>query len=269
MALLSFPSPATNGQLYPTSPLPGQNQYQYENATQTWRLLGAATGVAPGCYGDSLTVPAFCVDAQGRLTSVSSIPFSIATPTQLGVVQIGNNVQVSGGVISILNATTLQAGVVQLNNTVTSTSTTQAATANAVKTAYDVAAAAVPNASYTAKGDIVAGTGTATYTDLPVGTNGQYLRADSAYPTGLVWSNPPAFYNLDDISGSFDGVVKTFPLTIGGVAYVPSPVSNIMVFLGGMAQTPGITEAYTVAGSSITFLTAPSAGTSFYATTIY
>ncbi len=268
MTLLIFPSSPTNGQLYPTSPLAGQNQYEWESATQTWRLLGPATGVAPGCYGDSLTVSTFCVDAQGRLTSASSVPFSIATTTQLGVVQIGNNVQVSGGVISILDATTFQSGVVQLNNTVTSTSTTEAATADAVKTAYDVAAAAVPNASYTSKGDIVVGTGAATYTDLAVGTNGQYLRADSATPTGLIWSNPPAFYNLDDISGSFDGVVTTFPLTIGGTAYVPSPVSNIMVFLGGVAQTPGITGAYTVSGSSITFSTAPPTGTSFYATTI-
>ena len=44
--------------------------------------------------------------------------------------------------VSIRSASTSQTGIVQLNNTVTSTSTAQAATANAVKTAYDKAVAA-------------------------------------------------------------------------------------------------------------------------------
>ena len=80
MALLSFPSPATNGQLYPTSPLPGQNQYEYESATQTWRLLGAATGVTAGCYGDGTNVAAICVDPQGRITSAVNVPISVTIP---------------------------------------------------------------------------------------------------------------------------------------------------------------------------------------------
>lgn len=44
------------------------------------------------------------------------------------------------------NATTVKAGIVQLNDTVTSTSTIQAATANAVKLAYDKANSALPKA---------------------------------------------------------------------------------------------------------------------------
>lgn len=42
-------------------------------------------------------------------------------------------------------ASTSAAGIVQLNDTISSTSTTQAATANAVKTAYDLANAAIPS----------------------------------------------------------------------------------------------------------------------------
>jgi hypothetical protein len=37
----------------------------------------------------------------------------------------------------------------------------------------------------TAKGDLIAGTGSATFDNLPVGTNGQYLQADSTAATGL------------------------------------------------------------------------------------
>ncbi len=92
--------------------------------------------------------------------------------------------------------------------------------------------------------------------------------------TGVLWQiltvGPaiPVFQNYDDISGLFDGVVKSFPLTIGAVPFPPAPSTNITVFLGGVAQTPGLGNAYTVTGSTITFDTAPLTGTGFYATTI-
>ena len=40
----------------------------------------------------------------------------------------------------------------------------------------------------TAKGDLIAGTGSATFDNLPVGTNGQTLVADSTASTGLKWA---------------------------------------------------------------------------------
>ena len=42
----------------------------------------------------------------------------------------------------------------------------------------------------TAKGDLIAGTGSATFDNLPVGTNGQTLVADSTASTGLKWAAP-------------------------------------------------------------------------------
>ena len=42
----------------------------------------------------------------------------------------------------------------------------------------------------TAKGDLIAGTGSATFDNLPVGTNGQTLVADSTAATGLKWATP-------------------------------------------------------------------------------
>ena len=81
MALLNFPPSPTNGQLFPSVPLVGQNQYEWEAATQTWRLLGAATAVLPGTYGDGSNVGQFTVDAQGRLTSAIDTP--IVFPTTL------------------------------------------------------------------------------------------------------------------------------------------------------------------------------------------
>lgn len=76
MALLIFPSNPINGQLFPVSPVAGQNQYQWDSADNTWRLLGAATGVTPGDYCSTVgSVPRFTVDAQGRITTVQCVSF--------------------------------------------------------------------------------------------------------------------------------------------------------------------------------------------------
>ena len=61
-----------------------------------------------------------------------------ASATTLGGVKIGDNIQISSGVISILTATTGRYGVVQLNNTLTSTNTAQALTAAQGKTLKDL-----------------------------------------------------------------------------------------------------------------------------------
>lgn len=86
-------------------------------------------------------------------------------------------------VISVSAASTSAAGVVQLNDATNSTSTSQAATANAVKTTYDLADAALPKSGGTMTGTItfdaaqtfpVAGIADATTTTkglVQIGTN--------------------------------------------------------------------------------------------------
>jgi len=133
--------------------------------------------------------------------------------------------------------------------------------------------AAVYKSDFNAKGDILSASANDTPLILSVGADGLFLTADSTTATGLKWGTPTPpspFYiaNLDDISGSFDGVTTGFPLAIAGVPYAPSPTSNIMVFIGGIAQTSGAGNAYTIAGSSISFTSAPPAGASFLATTV-
>jgi len=76
MALLNFPSNPTNNQLFPVNPLAGQSQYRWEAATQTWRLEGVSTGVAPGTYGDVDNIPQITIDPQGRITVASSVPLN-------------------------------------------------------------------------------------------------------------------------------------------------------------------------------------------------
>ena len=89
MALLSFPSSPTPGELYPNVPVVGQNQYQWDAVNQTWVLLGAATGITPGCYGSATSVPAICVDAQGRLTAAADVAIAALTPDLQDVTDAG------------------------------------------------------------------------------------------------------------------------------------------------------------------------------------
>jgi hypothetical protein len=62
----------------------------------------------------------------------------------------------------------------------------------------------------------------------------------------------------------FDGVSFTYTLVKLGttVFFTPTPSTNIVVFLGGVPQTP---TAYSVAGNQITFTSIPPVGTTFYA----
>ena len=63
----------------------------------------------------------------------------------------------------------------------------------------------------------------------------------------------------------FDGVQKFYTLVDSATLtpFTPIPSTNIVVFLGGVPQTPF--AAYEVSGSTIEFKEAPLAGTVFYA----
>lgn len=467
MALLTFPSPAFNGQIYPVSPPAGTNVYQWVSADQTWRLLGAATTVTAGTYGDSLNVPQFTVDstgrltfaqnvaiqlgttgqiglvqlvddtatndstkaltaaqgfnlqnqignlallsppatdlvdaingtytptgvtagtygnglnvgqftvnAEGKITAASNVSLTAATTTTKGVVQVGSNLSISGGgILSVPAATSATAGVTKIINDTITNDSTSALTAAAgynlqlqidqlnVRTnltfagtidastglltsvtaegaavgfvtgnplpapsfandeyfvavnvagtftppagvattaragdwfvsdasAWILYAVGVPYATTTAAGvvelstnaETQAGTST-TVAVTPVSLQSKLSSSVTSTSTTQIADSAAVkiaydaaisaqFKQLDDISASFNGATLTFNLTIGGAAYAPSPSTNIMVFIGGIAQTPGALNSYTVSGNTITFTSAPPAGATFYATTV-
>jgi hypothetical protein len=78
----------------------------------------------------------------------------------------------------------------------------------------------------------------------------------------------PSYRNIDDVSGSFNGVTTTFPLRVSGAAPVPFPISSnqCLISVGGVVQRPDDsgTEGFRISGTNIIFSSAPASGADFF-----
>ena len=68
---------------------------------------------------------------------------------------------------------------------------------------------------------------------------------------------------VDDISSGFNGSTTAFTIQVSGSNVSPGTANDIVVSLGGVIQNPN--NDYTIAGSTLTFTTAPASGLSFFA----
>lgn len=197
-----------------------------------------------------------------------------ATSTQLGGVMIGTNVDVDSGTgkISIKDGSTSQKGVVQLSSATNSTSTSLAATASAVKSAYDRASTAITNAATaqsTADGKIASvalaggtnnGTlkltvdGTATDNIAVTGLGSAAYTASSAYATSA--QGTKADNAMPKSGGTFTGLITlsgapTSNLHAATKKYVDDEItsklaaSDAMVFKGTLGTGGTITAVPT------------------------
>ena len=92
--------------------------------------------------------------------------------------------------VGIQASSTTQSGAVQLEDSTSSTSTTKAATPNSVKSAYDLANAAIAKSTLTTAGDTLYRNATVP-TRLGIGTAGQVLTVNSG-ATAPEWATPAA-----------------------------------------------------------------------------
>jgi hypothetical protein len=69
------------------------------------------------------------------------------------------------------------------------------------------------------------------------------------------------YSKIDDISGSFNGVLTSFNIRVDGLAFSPS-AEQMIISVGGVIQEPS--SAYNVNNSQIIFTEAPDAATDFF-----
>jgi hypothetical protein len=78
----------------------------------------------------------------------------------------------------------------------------------------------------------------------------------------------PTYRNIDNISGSFNGVTTSFPLLVNGVAPVPQPLneSQCLISVNGVIQKPDPSGAsgFRLSGGNIVFSAAPTGGQTFF-----
>jgi hypothetical protein len=76
------------------------------------------------------------------------------------------------------------------------------------------------------------------------------------------------YKNIDDISGSFDGVTTSFALLVNGVAPAPLPLNSnqCLISVGGVVQRPDDTgtEGFRLSGGNIVFSSAPNTAEDFF-----
>ena len=141
--------------------------------------------------------------------------------------------------VGIQDATTSVKGAVQLTDSTSSTSTTTAATPNSVKSAFDLANAAVAKSIVDAKGDLIAATAADTVSRLAVGTNDQVLTADSAEATGMKWATPTTggLTLLNTGGTTLSGSSTSISITTTGYKYLQVFMENIYAAASGNQMT--------------------------------
>lgn len=123
-------------------------------------------------------------------------------------------------------ASTSDNGIVQLNNTVTSTSTTQAATANAVKNAYDKGAEGLSRASTQVGGGSVSGV---YYNEFSITNNDVNL----FYTMKVVRVGDMVTLGFTEISASSAGKsISPLPLSLPSWATPTTSKDNVYYFVG-------------------------------------
>lgn len=150
-------------------------------------------------------------NADMDFTWVSANPGDITEVTVSSPITGGGS---SGSVnVAIQDGTTAQKGAVQLENSTSSTSTTTAAVPAAVKTSYDLAAAAIPKSTGTTAGDVIYYSGASTPVRLGVGTAGQVLTVNSG-ATAPEWASAASGGGMTLLaSGSIAASATGFDLT--------------------------------------------------------
>ena len=160
-------------------------------ATSMADLLGGTTGQILSKTSNTDMEFTWIANDQGDITGVTATSPLTGGGTS-GAITVG-----------IQDASTTQKGSVQLSDSTSTTSSLLASTPTAVKSAYDLAAAAVPKSTVTTAGDVIYATGSGAVTRLGIGTTGQVLTVAGGLPS---WATGGGFGTITSFSPTWTGV---------------------------------------------------------------
>lgn len=111
----------------------------------------------------------------------------------------------------------------------------------------------------TAKGDLLAASASATPARVPVGTDGQFLKADSGAAAGVSWASPASSDVERQEALTTQNIAGTDTAMTATLSYAPKSVSSVQLFLNGVMQEQGAGKDYTLGGTgnrTVTWLAA-------------
>jgi hypothetical protein len=182
-------------------------------ATSMADLLGGTTGQILSKTSNTDMDFTWIANDQGDITGVTA-----SSPLTGG--------GTSGAItVGIQDALTTQKGAVQLSDSTSTTSSILAATPTAVKSAYDLAAAAVPKSTVTTAGDVIYATGSAAVTRLGIGTAGQVLTVNGG-ATAPEWTTTATGGMTVIASGSIAASATGFSITS-----IPGTYKNLQLVI--------------------------------------
>jgi hypothetical protein len=234
--------------LFPSTPLIGDQIYQWDAANGTWLLLGAATGVTAGTYGDATHVGQFTVDSVGRITFAQDIALAAGgtvTDVNAGTGLLGGTITTSG-IISLDTAYTdglylsLAGGTMTGDITFSGTQTFPAQDLQTVTTA-----GATTTDTVTLGGLIASGL---TYPTTD-GASGDYLTTDGAGNLGWISPVTPSLQDVTNVGSSTTNSIAVAGLTASGLIYpaADGAAGDVMVTDGagnlGWLQTLEVVSA--------------------------
>lgn len=222
-------------------------------------IVGSAGNVATAVAvsGDVTISNAGVVDiAAGAILNAdinasAAIAFSKLAPLNSGSILVGNVSNVAtaviptgdvtitnAGVTSVVAGSTTTAGKLQLTDSVASTSTSTAATPAAVKTAYDLANAALPKAGGTMTGAITFAAGQTITGYAALATAQTFTAAQRGTVSALT--------SAATVTPDF-AVANNFSLTLGSAVTLANPTNLTAGQSGAIVITQNATTPYTVA----------------------
>lgn len=133
------------------------------------------------------------------------------------------------------NGTTWNVVAPDLTDSISTTSSTVAASATAVKSAYDLANAAIPKSIVDAKGDLIVATASDTVARVAVGaTNGHVLTVDSSAASGVAWAAA---------SGGGGGIVATVEDATTSLNLATTHLNDLVRMTSSSANSVNVTTS--------------------------